>query len=106
VGPPSEAGDPINSVYISAQPVPEGMTSAAWQLDYAELVADSGRDCKGPVDAWTDAVVGSLAVRRLELVCFEMPWTDVAFVIDGTGYAMAGNGEVIADFLSEFQPGT
>jgi hypothetical protein len=81
------------------------MTSAAWMLDYAERMAASGRDCKGPVDAWTDAVVGSQAIRRIDLVCQEIRLSDVAFVVDGTGYVMTGNREVIALFLDTFQPG-
>jgi hypothetical protein len=102
-GPP--ASPDFDNVYVAAQPVPDGMTSAAWQLDYAQLVAASGRDCKGPVDAWTDAVVGALEIRRLDLECQGLHYTDVAFVVDGTGYVMSGNRVVIAHFLDTFQPG-
>lgn len=103
---PAGAYQDFDDVYVAAQPVPEGMTPEAWLLDYAEQVAASGRDCKGPVDAWTDADVGSLAVRRIDLVCQEIRLSDVAFVVDGTGYVMSGNRDVIALFLHTFQPGT
>jgi hypothetical protein len=102
---PAGAYQDFDDVYVAAQPVPEGMTPEAWLLDYAQHVAASGRDCKGPVDAWTDAVVGSLAIRRLDLVCQEIRLSDVGFVVDGTGYVMTGNRDVIALFLETFQPG-
>jgi hypothetical protein len=92
-------------VLVAAQPVPAGMTSADWMLDNAQRQAASGRDCKGTVDAWTDAVVGSLHIRRVDLTCFGMGLSDVAFVIQGTGYVMSGNQPVIALFLSTFEPG-
>jgi hypothetical protein len=81
------------------------MSSAAWLLDYAQRMAASARDCKGPVDAWTDAVVGPLAIRRIDLVCQEIRLSDVAFVVDGTGYVMTGNREAIALFLDTFSAG-
>jgi hypothetical protein len=102
---PAGAYQDYDDVYVAAQPVPEGMTSDAWLLDYAQHVAASGRDCKGPVDAWTNAAVGSLAIRRLDLVCQEIRLTEVAFVVGGTGYVMSGNREVVALFLDTFQPG-
>jgi hypothetical protein len=37
--------------------------------------------------------------------CQEIRLSDVAFVVDGTGYVMSGNREVIALFLETFQPG-
>jgi hypothetical protein len=102
---PAGAYEDFDDVYVAAQPVPEGMAPAAWLLDYAPRVAASARDCRGPVDAWTDAVVGSLAIRRLDLLCQSMRHTYVAFVVDGTGYTMSVNREVIALFLDTFQPG-
>jgi hypothetical protein len=102
---PAGAYQDFDDVYVAAQPVPEGMTPEAWLLGYAQHVAASGRDCKGSVDAWTDAVVGSQAIRRLDLVCQEIRLSDVAFVVDGTGYVMTGNRDVIAHFLETFQPG-
>jgi hypothetical protein len=92
-------------VIVAAQPVPAGMTAADWMLDNAERQAASGRDCKGAVDAWTDAIVGSLAIRRVDLTCYGMGLSDVAFVVNGTGYVMSGNQPVIALFLSTFEPG-
>jgi hypothetical protein len=94
-----------DDVYVEAQPVPEGMTPAAWQLDYAERVEASGRDCKGPAEDWTDADVGSLTIRRLDVLCQSIRFTEVAFVVDGTGYVMAGNREVIAFLLGTFSSG-
>jgi hypothetical protein len=91
-------------VLVAAQPVPAGMTADAWLLDNAERQAASGRDCKGTVDAWTDAVVGALKIRRVDLTCFGMGLSDVAFVVDGTGYLMSGNQPVIALFLETFEP--
>lgn len=102
---PAGAYQDFDDVQVAAQPLPEGMTPAAWLLGYAQDLADSDRDCKGPVDAWTDAVVGSLAIRRIDLVCQEIRLSDVAFVVNGTGYVMSGNREVIAHFLDTFQPG-
>jgi hypothetical protein len=108
--PVSQSPD-FDDVSVSAQPVPGGVTTAAWLLAYAERVAASPRDCKGPVEAWTDEDVGSLAIRRLDLECQGAPGqtlnlVDVAFVVDGTGYVMSGNPTVIAQFLDEFEPGT
>jgi hypothetical protein len=91
-------------VLVAAQPVPIGMKPDDWILDNAERQAASGRDCKGTVDAWTDAVVGSLKVRRVDLTCFGMGLSDVAFVVDGMGYVMSGNQPVIALFLDTFEP--
>jgi hypothetical protein len=91
-------------VIVAAQPVPAGMTPDAWLLDNAKRQAASGRDCKGTVDAWTDAVVGSLKVRRVDMTCYGMGLSDVAFVVDGTGYVMSGNQPVIALFLATFEP--
>jgi hypothetical protein len=102
---PAGAYADFDNVAVAAQPVPEGTTPDAWLLDYAERVAASGRDCKGSVDAWTDATIGPLTIRRLDLVCQEIRVSDVAFVIDGTGYVMSGNREAIALFLETFQPG-
>ncbi len=102
---PAGAYQDFDDVYVLAQPVPEGMTSDAWMLGYAQRMAASARDCKGPVDAWTNAVVGSLAIRRIDLVCQEIRLSDVAFVVDGTAYVISGNQEVIALFLDTFQPG-
>ena len=90
-------------VLVAAQPVPTGMTPDAWILDNAKRQAASGRDCKGAVDDWTDAVVGSLKIRRVDLTCFAMGLSDVAFVVDGTGYYMSGNQPVIALFLETLQ---
>lgn len=101
---PAGAYQDWDDVYVEAQPVPEGMTPAAWQLDYAERVEASGRDCKGPAEDWTDAVVGSLTIRRLDVLCQSISFMEVAFVVDGTGYIMAGNSEVITLFLETFQP--
>lgn len=96
----------FDNVYVAAQPVSDGLTSAAWVLDYSEFVAASDRDCKGPVDAWTGVVVGSLEIRRLDLECQGLHFTDVAFVVNGTGYVMSGNRPIIAHFLDTFEPGT
>ena len=103
-GPPGAYED-FDDVYVAAQPVPAGMTADAWLLDYAERLAASGRDCKGPVDAWTDAVVGTLTIRRIDLECQAIRLSDIAFVVDGTGYVMTGNREVIALYLDTFEPG-
>lgn len=91
-------------VLVAAQPVPTGMTRDAWILDNAERQAASGRDCKGAVEDWTDAVVGSLEIRRVDLTCYGMGLSDVAFVVDGIGYVMSGNRPVIALFLETFEP--
>jgi hypothetical protein len=90
-------------VIVGAQPVPAGMTSADWLLDNAKRQAASGRDCKGTVDGWTDATVGSLQIRRVDLTCYGMGLSDVAFVVDGIGYVMSGNQPVIALFLETFE---
>jgi hypothetical protein len=91
-------------VIVAAQPVPVGMTPGEWILDNAKRQAASGRDCKGAVDAWTDAVVGSLQIRRVDMSCYGMGLSDVAFVVDGIGYMMSGNQPVIALFLDTFEP--
>lgn len=91
-------------VIVAAQPVPTAMTPADWMLDNAQRQAASGRDCKGAVDAWADAIVGELEIRRVDLTCYGMGLSDVAFVVDGTGYVMSGNQPVIALFLDTFEP--
>ena len=58
-----------------------------------------------PVETATDAVVGPLAIRRIDLECRGILLSDVAFVVDGTGYVMTGNRDTIALFLNTFQPG-
>lgn len=107
---PVSAGDEYDDVGIAAQPVPAGTTADDWLGAYAESQANSARQCKGPADDWTDASVGSLPIRRLDLRCtgdgYDMRYLDVAFVIDGTGYVMTGNPTVIGRFLEEFQPRT
>jgi hypothetical protein len=106
---PVSQGDEYDDVSIAAQPVPDGMTPKDWLLAFAQAQEASSRTCKGPADDWTDAFVGSLAIRRLDLRCtgvgYDLRLLDVAFVVDGTGYVMSGNPTVIGQFLEEFQPG-
>lgn len=104
---PASQGDEYDDVGIEAQPIPAGTTADSWLVAYAESQANSSRTCKGPAADWTDATVGWLAIRRLDLRCtgdgYDLRYLDVAFVIDGTGYAMTGNPTVIGQFLEEFE---
>ena len=102
----TESQDPnFDDAYVAAQPVPDGMTADEWLRMDAEQQAASTRDCKGRAEDWVDATVGSLAIRRVDLECQGTRLSDVAFVIEGTGYAMSGNAEFIAAFLANFRPG-
>lgn len=105
---PVSQGDEYDDVVIAAQPVPAGTTADAWLVAFAKSQEASTRTCKGPADDWTDAQVGSLAIRRLDLRCtgdgYDLRLLDVAFVVGGTGYVMSGNPTVIGQFLEEFQP--
>ena len=102
-GPSAE--EDFGGVVVASQPVPVAMTTDPWTLDNAERQAASTRDCKGPVDAWYETVVGSLTISRIDLECFDILLSDVAFVVDGTGYVMSGNQVVLALFLDTFVPG-
>jgi hypothetical protein len=106
---PVSQGDEYDDVGIAAQPIPAGTTADAWLVAFAESQASSARPCKGPTDAWTDASVGSLAFRRVDVRCTgdgnDLRLVDVAFVLDGTGYVMSGNPTVIGQFLEEFERG-
>jgi len=108
-------GPNLGWVGVAAQPIPAGMTAEEWMLAYAERQAASGYVCSGPVKDWVDAVVGTLAIRRIDHTCDgKLPdgedatglnATEVVFVIDGTGYVMNANAEGISTLLGSFQPG-
>lgn len=102
---PVSQGENFDDVYVAAQAIPEGTSPEEWLLDYAARMAASNRDCKGLPEAWTDAVIDSLSIRRIDLECEGLRLSDVAFVVDSTGYVMTGNRLVIADFLAEFAAG-
>lgn len=102
-GPP--ANPDFDDVYVASQQIPDGMTPDAWMLGYAELMAASSRDCKGPIEAWTQADLGSLAIRRIDLECQGIRVSDVVFVVENRGYLMTGNRETIALFLETFEHG-
>ena len=101
---PQSLNPEFDSVHVAAQPVPDGMTPDAWLLMDAQQQAASARDCKGAVEDWVEATVGSLAIRRVDLECEGLRLSDVAFVIFDTGYAMSGNRDVIEAFLRDFRP--
>ena len=101
-GPP--ASPDFEDVYVASQPL-DGMTPDEWMLGYAEAMASSPRDCKGPVDAWAEADVDSLATRRIDLECQGIRLSDVVFVVENRGHLMTGNRDVIALFLSTFEHG-
>ena len=102
---PRSLATDFDGVVVAVQPVPDGMSADDWLVQHAHQQASSARDCKGPVEDWVDATVGSLAIRRLDLECEGIRLSDVAFVVDGTGYVMSGNGPVIEAFLGTFRAG-
>ena len=103
----------VGFVAVAAQPIPGGITADGWMRAYAKRQAASDFACKGPADAWVDEVVGTLATRRLAIICNGRMGGDtvtslhadaVVFVVKGTGYQMTGNPEGIGSLLSSFQP--
>jgi hypothetical protein len=103
----------LGFVGVAAQPIPDGMTAEEWMRAYAERQAASDFACKGPADAWVEEAVGTLAIRRIAIICNGTMGRDTAtslhadavvFVVDGTGYQMTGNPEGIGSLLNSFQP--
>lgn len=98
-----EANPDFSDVYVAVQPVPEGTTDAAWTSEYATRLAASPRDCKGPADAWSDATVSGIPVRRIDLVCQGIRLSDIAFVFNQKGYVLTGNRQVIRLFMQTLE---
>ena len=99
----SPPGAGVTFVGIAAQPVPDGMTDAAWLLAYAEGLEASERPCGGPAADWTDTTVAGVPARELVAQCDPDPTSEVAWVVDGVGYVISGNQGVVELMLGSFQ---
>lgn len=98
-----EAAPEFNWLVVTSQALKVTDSPDAWLAGYANSVEASGRDCKGPAEAWTSDKVGSVEITRLDLECQGVRITDVAFVLDGVGYVMSGNRPAILQFLETFE---
>jgi hypothetical protein len=93
---------------IAAQPLPKGMTAAAWTNDFEARRAADAVACAFPRAGWVDAEVGGAPARRIDALCsiasgapFDGAILEATWVIGRTAYVATGFPPSIVEILLE-----